>query len=373
LVGLIDLRNRLKAGKPSLTEADIQAAEMEIRRVFLGMDHNLHHPPDICNTDGDPLEPHKLVFEIDSPERGLAELASLSVTESKEEILRNARYNEDGGLQRVEWDWSRPGHKQSTGMSNTILGNLTIDQGRLTVQVNSVNRAKKIRKTIEKRLGDAVRFKMDEITPFRPKEVWEAAQDPDEIIVNLKYHLLWNAAHRRPVFTPPKSYFENVFDLFLGFGELVGGLPALMWLAPDHVHIYVETDGEKSLEAITKKLKAASSKAILEQFRNIKEKLPNGGRLWDKVDFHDNLSKLVFGPLTLIQFIQPDQDFLHEGIRQIWILFGIFAHACPMLNLAGQGPVVNPAVSLGLIYKFIRYSYCCSHFRSSNIFMTPFP
>ena len=57
-------------------------------------------------------------------------------------------------------------------------------------------------------------------------------------------------------------------DLFLGFGELVGGTAALMWLAPDHVHIYVETNGEKSMEAIVKKLKSASSKAILEQFQD---------------------------------------------------------------------------------------------------------
>jgi type I restriction enzyme R subunit len=114
-------------------------------------------------------------------------------------------------------------------------------------------------------------------------------QDPDEIIVDLKYHLLWNTAHRRPVFTPPKTYFENVFDLFLGFGELVGGTAALMWLAPDHVHIYVETDGEKSFEAIVRKLKATSSKAILEQFQNTKERLIKGGRLWDKAYFLETI------------------------------------------------------------------------------------
>ena len=212
-VGLIDLRNRLKAGKPSLTEADIQAAEMEIRRVFLGMDHTLHHPPTICNTDGDPLEPHKLVFEIDSPERVLDELASLSVTESKEEILRNARYNEDGGLQRVEWDWSRPGHKQSTGMSNTILGNLTIDQGRLTVQVNSANRAKKFRKTIEKRLGAAVRFKLDEITPFRPKEVWEAAQDPERRESSSNESLMQDPEVQRLLAESMRSHWEGWVDM----------------------------------------------------------------------------------------------------------------------------------------------------------------
>jgi REP element-mobilizing transposase RayT len=128
-------------------------------------------------------------------------------------------------------------------------------------------------------------LKSDKIKYQKALALQKLGQEPDEIIVNLKYHLLWNTAHRRPVFTPPKTYFENLFDLFLGFGELVGGMVALMWLASDHIHIYVETDGEKSLEAIAKKLKAASYKAILGQFRNINEKLPNGGRLWDKAYF----------------------------------------------------------------------------------------
>jgi len=44
----------------------------------------------------------------------------------------------------------------------------------------------------------------------------------------------------------------------------------------------VETDGEKSLEAIVKKLKAASSKAIIKTVPEIKVKPGKGGSLWDK-------------------------------------------------------------------------------------------
>jgi REP element-mobilizing transposase RayT len=84
-------------------------------------------------------------------------------------------------------------------------------------------------------------------------------------------------------------YFENLFDLFLGFGELVGGMAALMWLAPDHVHIYLETDGEKSLEAIVKKLKVASSKAIIQMVPDIKEKPGKGDGLWDKAYFLETI------------------------------------------------------------------------------------
>ncbi len=62
-----------------------------------------------------------------------------------------------------------------------------------------------------------------------------------------------------------------------------------MWLAPDHVHIYVETDGDKSLEAIVKKLKASSSKAIQNQFPDIPGRLGKGVGLWDKVYFLETI------------------------------------------------------------------------------------
>jgi len=169
-VGLIKLRNVLKAGKPEVTESDIAAAEVEIRHAYFEIDHRLYHPPTICNTDGHLLEPHKMIFQIDSPKTVLTKLASLSVIESQEEILQNAHYHKDGSLQRADWDWNRLGHKQSPGMSNTILGNLLIEGNKLTVEVNSAERAQKIRRMIENRLGSRVRFKMDEITPFRPEE-----------------------------------------------------------------------------------------------------------------------------------------------------------------------------------------------------------
>jgi REP element-mobilizing transposase RayT len=66
-------------------------------------------------------------------------------------------------------------------------------------------------------------------------------------------------------------------------------MAALMWLAPDHVHIYVETDGEKSLEAIVKKLKAASSRAIIKTVPDIKGTQDKGAGLWDKAYFLETI------------------------------------------------------------------------------------
>ncbi len=131
-------------------------------------------------------------------------------------------------------------------------------------------------------------LKSDKIKYQKALALQKLEQDPDGVFVSLKYHLLWNTANRSPIFTPPQTYFENLFDLFLGFGELVGGSVALIWLAPDHIHIYVNSDGEKSIETIVKKLKSSFSKTILEQFAD-KKKLTKGGRLWDKAYFSETI------------------------------------------------------------------------------------
>ncbi len=132
-------------------------------------------------------------------------------------------------------------------------------------------------------------LKSDKIKYRKALALQKLEQDPDEIFVNLKYHLLWNTAHRKPVFKPTQKYFEDIFDLFLGFGELVGGLAALMWLAPDHIHIYVETNGERSFEAVVKKLKVASSKAIIQMVPDFKGEPGKGKGLWDKAYFLETI------------------------------------------------------------------------------------
>ena len=63
----------------------------------------------------------------------------------------------------------------------------------------------------------------------------------------------------------------------------------MMWLAPDHVNIYVESDGEKSIEAIVRKLKSSSSKTILKQFPDIIENLDKGVGPWDKAYFLETI------------------------------------------------------------------------------------
>ena len=114
-------------------------------------------------------------------------------------------------------------------------------------------------------------------------------RDPDEFFVELKYHLAWNVRHRKPVFSPEKEYFNFVLDTVTGCGDLVGGIARLLWLAPDHIHVYIESDGEKSIEAIIRKLKPILKKTLLANFPGIKKGLDKGTAIWDKGYFSETL------------------------------------------------------------------------------------
>jgi hypothetical protein len=82
--------------------------------------------------------------------------------------------------------------------------------------------------------------------------------------------------------TTPRSQLEFVRDFLKSDKIKYQTALALQKLEQD-------LDGEKSIEAIVKKLKSSSDKAILEQFQEVKEMLTKGGRLWDKAYFSETI------------------------------------------------------------------------------------
>jgi REP element-mobilizing transposase RayT len=67
----------------------------------------------------------------------------------------------------------------------------------------------------------------------------------------------------------------------------VGGFVSLLWLAPDHVHLYVISDGEKSVETIVQEIKRSSNDAIMGEFADIKDRFDAGNELWDTAYFSE--------------------------------------------------------------------------------------
>ena len=156
-IEVIELRKKLKKriAKQNryLTPHDLLRYADLIRATYLDIRDRLFLPPVLCNTDGDPLLFHTLTFRTESAEAAFDGLAPLAVGRSREELLDEAELSDDGKLLKADIDWIKQGNRKFKTWDNTILGHIKISEGRVIAEVNSENRANRLRKEIEKRLG----------------------------------------------------------------------------------------------------------------------------------------------------------------------------------------------------------------------------
>ena len=156
-IEVIELRKTLKKKiakqNRDLAPHDLLRYADLIRATYLDIRDRLFAPPVLCNTDGDPLLFHTLTFRVESAEAAFDALAPLAVGRSREELLDDAELGDDGKLRKVDIDWIKEGNRKFKTWDNTILGHFKISEGRVIAEVNSENRAKRLRKEIEKRLG----------------------------------------------------------------------------------------------------------------------------------------------------------------------------------------------------------------------------
>ncbi len=150
---IIQLRKRLRRGRPAVNDETLNDWTLEIRELYFAIDHSLHSKPQLCNTDGHPMEFHRLIYDVSSADEAFDKLRGLCVTMEPEELDADATRDNAGRIVRVEIPWDRTGHKASPGMPNTILGRIVIEGHRLTAEVNSAERAKALRHEIDVRLG----------------------------------------------------------------------------------------------------------------------------------------------------------------------------------------------------------------------------
>ena len=94
---------------------------------------------------------------------------------------------------------------------------------------------------------------------------------------------------RRPIYSPASTFFDFVRDTFLRCNQTAGGFLDLLYLAPDHIHLYVESDDELSIEEIVHRIKRFSNDAIVKKFPLLRDKLSGGTEIWDKAYFTETI------------------------------------------------------------------------------------
>ena len=143
----------------AITDDLLEEYDMELRDLYLDLFMARTVMPGLCNTDGDKLCFHTLKYTISSPRKVFDALKGLTNGfDEEEDLLEEAEYDTNGDLRKVEIPWLLPANAKHRGMENTVHGHLIIDGSKMTCEVNSAERAERLRAIIDKSLpgGEAV-------------------------------------------------------------------------------------------------------------------------------------------------------------------------------------------------------------------------
>ncbi len=157
---IVDLRDRI-AKHHEITAEVLRDFDYEIRDLYFYLREDVVNPapPNLQNTDGDPLQMTRIEYDLDcSCQEAFVALLPLTLDDAgdfEEEIERDAQ----GDFVGLEFAWLRPGNAKNPGWPNTVLGHLELRTGTLTVNVNSQARAETIRAEIAARLGKQAKLK----------------------------------------------------------------------------------------------------------------------------------------------------------------------------------------------------------------------
>ncbi|RMG33867.1 MAG: hypothetical protein D6720_10580 [Gammaproteobacteria bacterium] len=174
---LLEVREVMEEDYGPLDIDRLRGLDWILRDLFHEFREESQEPklPVLHNTDGERLQPTKLLYRLKcTPREALEALISLSL-DTVDDYLDIAEFDEEGELHAIGFPWLRKGNKQVAGMDNTVLGHLRIEGDRLTIDVNSQERADAIRRKITRRLGRRAEFERAVIES--PEQMLEEMQN----------------------------------------------------------------------------------------------------------------------------------------------------------------------------------------------------
>jgi len=114
-------------------------------------------------------------------------------------------------------------------------------------------------------------------------------RDPDFIFSVLKYHITWNVFQREKAFPESPELMESILEIFKSSIHRANTIVLPLWIAADHVHVYVETSSKISVEAITRKIKKATERKLMRILNDMNGRKSKTS-LWDDAYFAETVS-----------------------------------------------------------------------------------
>jgi len=95
-----------------------------------------------------------------------------------------------------------------------------------------------------------------------------ACRNDDHISSRLKkkFHVVWLTTDRKPIFLQSSSYIRFFHDALLTCGTLINGKAVLIWLAPDHLHLYLELAEDDSVMDVAEDIQLLVQDALIAEF-----------------------------------------------------------------------------------------------------------
>lgn len=155
---IIDWRERLQ--KRKWNRQDLVEYDIEIRALYFHIREALLNPtpPQLQNTDGDPLEMTTLRFDLTVSVAEAFERLLPLATVGDDRHVSDVRVDDADVMSHVEMSWIRAGNRKHALWDNTVLGRLVLDPGELVAEVNSSKRANRLMREIRTRLGVGARL-----------------------------------------------------------------------------------------------------------------------------------------------------------------------------------------------------------------------
>jgi len=269
---IINLRENIKKDlKKEITTEDLIELEGVFRGVFWSIWDAIMNPspPIMTNTEGHLMIPHKIIYEIDSATKMFEALHELCFNTSKEDLLEDATFSEDGELTDISFPWLGKGNKKHETWDNTVLGHITITETKMEVDLNSKERAKKFKALLTKKIKTGWSLKATLIEPIESKlkqgfKKDDESESSDELTSEEIMALPEVQQHLE---TMNKSHWENWIDM---------PLPILSGLTPKKA---AKTKvGKEKLEVLlydfeSKALNNPSPGQTVSVFKEIRKKL----------------------------------------------------------------------------------------------------
>lgn len=185
---LINLREEFEQVSIPISIEDLLDYDLDMIRIFLDIEHLSYHPePRLQNTDGDEISFNKVIFDINTAQQAFDALKHLAENRDDSELLKDAERDEGGHLTRVRFNWTCQGNKLVDQRETTTLGSVVIQKSRLTIHVNSVQRANRIKKIIGEQLpGAKYKATVIETVDAKLKDMQSHESSPETLAANKK-------------------------------------------------------------------------------------------------------------------------------------------------------------------------------------------